>query len=201
MGRRPCCSKEGVNRGAWTALEDKILTDYIKIHGEGRWRNLPKKAGHQTSTSPPPRNPLNMPKEKKNPTTRPSTTEPPPLPPMDSSVVRTKASRCTKVFLPSQPHKIEHDLDTSNMAVGPSMFGDLMEDKAPQDELPSFVAEEDNSLHLMVDLNIEDLCLYNFFDSGLSHQLCDFDNLSPSFDQPLLFSAEMMEDWTRSDCV
>ncbi|MBA0568121.1 hypothetical protein Goshw_013007 [Gossypium schwendimanii] len=45
MGRSPCCSKEGLNRGAWTALEDKILTDYIKVHGEGRWRNLPKRAG------------------------------------------------------------------------------------------------------------------------------------------------------------
>eukprot|EP00257_Ricinus_communis_P015054 XP_015572891.2 anthocyanin regulatory C1 protein-like [Ricinus communis] len=45
MGRSPCCSKEGLNRGAWTALEDKILTAYIKAHGEGNWRNLPKRAG------------------------------------------------------------------------------------------------------------------------------------------------------------
>ncbi|GLT97221.1 hypothetical protein SLE2022_147940 [Rubroshorea leprosula] len=45
MGRSPCCSKEGLNRGAWTALEDKILTAYIKAHGEGKWRNLPKRAG------------------------------------------------------------------------------------------------------------------------------------------------------------
>ncbi|KAJ4708955.1 MYB transcription factor [Melia azedarach] len=45
MGRSPCCSKEGLNRGAWTALEDKILTSYIKVHGEGKWRNLPKRAG------------------------------------------------------------------------------------------------------------------------------------------------------------
>ncbi|KAE8735314.1 Transcription repressor MYB4 [Hibiscus syriacus] len=45
MGRSPCCSKEDLNRGAWTAFEDKVLTDYIKEHGEGRWRNLPKRAG------------------------------------------------------------------------------------------------------------------------------------------------------------
>ena|ERR1044072_8295757 len=49
MGRSPCCSKEGLNRGAWTALEDKILTDYITIHGEGKWRNLPKRAGSVSS--------------------------------------------------------------------------------------------------------------------------------------------------------
>lgn len=45
MGRNPCCAKEGLNRGAWTALEDKILSDYIKTNGEGKWRNIPKQAG------------------------------------------------------------------------------------------------------------------------------------------------------------
>ncbi|KAK9923729.1 hypothetical protein M0R45_032130 [Rubus argutus] len=45
MGRSPCCAKEGLNRGAWTAMEDRILTEYIQTHGEGKWRNLPKKAG------------------------------------------------------------------------------------------------------------------------------------------------------------
>ncbi|XP_020963193.1 transcription factor MYB8-like isoform X2 [Arachis ipaensis] len=46
MGRSPCCSKdEDLKRGAWTAEEDKILIDYIRVHGHGRWRNLPQKAG------------------------------------------------------------------------------------------------------------------------------------------------------------
>ncbi|KAM3681669.1 hypothetical protein ACB094_12G014700 [Castanea mollissima] len=45
MGRSPCCSKVGMNRGAWSAEEDKILTDYIATNGEGKWRNLPKEAG------------------------------------------------------------------------------------------------------------------------------------------------------------
>ncbi|OAY54153.1 transcription factor MYB123 [Manihot esculenta] len=45
MGRRPCCSKEGIHRGAWTVLEDKILKAYIEAHGEGKWRHLPKRAG------------------------------------------------------------------------------------------------------------------------------------------------------------
>ncbi|KAF3670405.1 Myb-related protein [Capsicum annuum] len=46
MGRKPCCSKEGLKKGAWTAKEDMLLTEYIKEHGEGTgWRALPKKAG------------------------------------------------------------------------------------------------------------------------------------------------------------
>ncbi|KAE7998474.1 hypothetical protein FH972_003018 [Carpinus fangiana] len=45
MGRSPCCSKEGLNRGAWTVQEDKILSEFITVHGEGKWRNLPKRAG------------------------------------------------------------------------------------------------------------------------------------------------------------
>lgn len=45
MGRRPCCAKEGLNKGAWTANEDQILKNYVTIHGEGKWRDLPHKAG------------------------------------------------------------------------------------------------------------------------------------------------------------
>nr|KYP57854.1 Transcription factor TT2 [Cajanus cajan] len=45
MGSSLCCSKESLNRGVWTAQEDKILSEYIRLHGKGRWRNLPKSAG------------------------------------------------------------------------------------------------------------------------------------------------------------
>ncbi|KAF3950313.1 hypothetical protein CMV_023916 [Castanea mollissima] len=44
MERRPCCPK-GVIRGAWSAWEDNILKSYIKIHGEGKWTDLPQRAG------------------------------------------------------------------------------------------------------------------------------------------------------------
>ncbi|XP_050251088.1 transcription factor MYB8-like [Quercus robur] len=47
MGRLPCCSKEEMNKGAWTAQEDKILTDYVAIHGERKWSTVAKKAGLQ----------------------------------------------------------------------------------------------------------------------------------------------------------
>ena len=45
MGRAPCCTKDGKNKGAWSAEEDQILIDYIKTHGEGKWTYIPKEAG------------------------------------------------------------------------------------------------------------------------------------------------------------
>ncbi|XP_009802421.1 transcription repressor MYB6-like [Nicotiana sylvestris] len=45
MGRAPCCSKVGMRKGAWTAEEDMLLTNYIQLNGEGNWRSLPMNAG------------------------------------------------------------------------------------------------------------------------------------------------------------
>ncbi|KAG9151681.1 hypothetical protein Leryth_001980 [Lithospermum erythrorhizon] len=45
MGRSPCCEKQQTNKGAWTKEEDERLINYIKKHGEGCWRSLPKAAG------------------------------------------------------------------------------------------------------------------------------------------------------------
>nr|ABN42495.1 MYB protein [Saccharum officinarum] len=45
MGRSPCCEKAHTNKGAWTKEEDERLVAYIRAHGEGCWRPLPKAAG------------------------------------------------------------------------------------------------------------------------------------------------------------
>ncbi|KAL6619196.1 hypothetical protein ACP70R_034335 [Stipagrostis hirtigluma subsp. patula] len=45
MGRSPCCEKAHTNKGAWTKEEDERLVAYIRAHGEGCWRSLPKAAG------------------------------------------------------------------------------------------------------------------------------------------------------------
>ncbi|GMY06694.1 transcription factor MYB303A1 [Fagus crenata] len=42
MGRLPGCSKEEMNKGAWTAQEDKILKDFVTVHGEKKWSNVAK---------------------------------------------------------------------------------------------------------------------------------------------------------------
>jgi len=50
MGRAPCCEKVGLKQGRWTKEEDEILARYIKEHGEGSWRSLPKNAGMDRTT-------------------------------------------------------------------------------------------------------------------------------------------------------
>ncbi|XP_010523151.1 PREDICTED: myb-related protein Myb4-like [Tarenaya hassleriana] len=45
MGRAPCCEKMGLKKGPWTPEEDRILIDYIRLHGHPNWRALPKHAG------------------------------------------------------------------------------------------------------------------------------------------------------------
>ncbi|CAH8359231.1 unnamed protein product [Eruca vesicaria subsp. sativa] len=46
MGRSPCLEKKiGLKKGPWTPEEDQKLIDYIKKHGYGNWRILPKNAG------------------------------------------------------------------------------------------------------------------------------------------------------------
>ncbi|KAK1279627.1 Myb-related protein 308 [Acorus gramineus] len=39
------CDKKDTNKGPWSKEEDHKLIDYIRIHGEGCWRSLPKVAG------------------------------------------------------------------------------------------------------------------------------------------------------------
>lgn len=45
MVRAPCCEKMGLKKGPWTNEEDRILIDYINLHGHPNWRALPKLAG------------------------------------------------------------------------------------------------------------------------------------------------------------
>ncbi|XP_042038087.1 transcription factor MYB92-like [Salvia splendens] len=45
MGRSPLSEDSGVKKGPWTPEEDEKLTKYIKKHGHGSWRALPRLAG------------------------------------------------------------------------------------------------------------------------------------------------------------
>ncbi|XP_073018642.1 transcription factor MYB3-like [Primulina eburnea] len=43
---RKCCKKhKEIKESSWSDREDNKLTDYINVHGEGRWNKVPKSAG------------------------------------------------------------------------------------------------------------------------------------------------------------
>ncbi|KAB1228151.1 Anthocyanin regulatory C1 protein [Morella rubra] len=223
MGRSPCCSKEGQNRGAWTSLEDQILIDYVETHGEGRWRNIPKESGLKRCgkscrlrwlnylrpdikrgnitleeedlivrlhrllgnrwsliagrlpgrTDNEIKNYWNttlgkkvkgqQPKEKKP---NPSVKTPTPIV-VESSFTGGKASRCTKVLVSPQLHKVGK-LDTS-MTPTASMAKCLVNNAA----IPS---SEIDSKSFGVDFDVEELLMSDLSDSNF-WKLCQFDGI------------------------
>ncbi|KAI4335234.1 hypothetical protein L6164_013900 [Bauhinia variegata] len=305
MGRSPCCLKEGLNRGAWTAHEDKILTEYITVHGEGRWRNLPKRAGlkrcgkscrlrwlnylrpdikrgnispdeeeliirlhkllgnrwsliagrlpgrtdneiknywntnlgkkvkdhpHQTNASS--RKAFSVQPDHENKPKNPKTNKAPPMSSkLEAQVVRTKATKCSKIFINphppyssvlhelqnnSKPEKAEADepllvndasAATNNVNVS---AGFQMELDKFDDGLLSFSGKEElSSPDLLIDFNMGEICLSDLLNSDFS-DVYDFSysnnnsdelSLSPSTEEPLLFSDELLKDWTQSDFV
>lgn len=36
---------EGWRKGPWTAEEDRLLIEYVRLHGEGRWNSVARLAG------------------------------------------------------------------------------------------------------------------------------------------------------------
>ncbi|KAK4787893.1 hypothetical protein SAY86_011726 [Trapa natans] len=49
MRKTPSFLNAEMNKGAWTALEDKILVDYVAAHGEGKWGRIPRVSGLKRS--------------------------------------------------------------------------------------------------------------------------------------------------------
>lgn len=37
--------QQGWRKGPWTPEEDKLLSDYVSLHGEGRWSSVARSAG------------------------------------------------------------------------------------------------------------------------------------------------------------
>lgn len=45
-------SSSGVKKGAWTEEEDVLLKKCIEKYGEGKWHQVPLRAGKLSSTNP-----------------------------------------------------------------------------------------------------------------------------------------------------
>ncbi|XP_021858742.2 transcription factor MYB1 [Spinacia oleracea] len=288
MGRSPCCAKEGMNKGSWTAMEDKILSDYIKTHGEGRWRNLPKRAGlkrcgkscrlrwlnylrpgikrgnitpdeeeliirlhkllgnrwsliagrlpgrtdneiknywntslskrlnqqqHNNNnnnnnnnqvTKSSPKKPRNDSKNKKLPTIDHAVQKTSAQVAIESNVVRTKAVRCTKVFINPQPQpQPQPPISSTGYNVDNNIWVDNNDYSSPRlDE------EYKMSSDLLMDVsNLGDFDLISELIKSDFSEICDFSNessnvaseLSP--EQPFVLSQELLEDWLGNQQV
>lgn len=125
--------------------------------------------------------PSNQPKEKANWETKrlddlpPANTEP--------YVVRTKATRCTKVFIRPEPQINNAEIGTSNLVgVGPASSSMVQQDLALEHKdnhleplLPFMKSGEDNLLDFMIDIEMDDRFLSDLLDTDFS-QLCGFDD-------------------------
>ncbi|KAE7999052.1 hypothetical protein FH972_003536 [Carpinus fangiana] len=243
MGRSPCCSKEGLNRGAWTAMEDKVLTEYIKTHGEGKWRNLPKRAGlkrcgkscrlrwlnylrpdikrgnitrdeeeliirlhkllgnrwsliagrlpgrtdneiknywntnigkkiqegdHHSKRRPPSTTSSQPQLQEINPNPSMAMKTTSPAQTASSSVVRTKATRCTKVVVTSSAGPQEHDQSHAIAKLHPSLTPD---DRPLHFSNP--ISEEDTNLpNFIMDFETDGNILSDFLDMDFSQLFC-----------------------------
>ncbi|TXG61635.1 hypothetical protein EZV62_012998 [Acer yangbiense] len=113
MGRKPCCTKQGLNRGTLSAQEDKVLINYIQIHGQGKWRDLPLKAGTWSMIAG--RLPGRTDNEIKNywntNLSKRKKLEESSIPAEPHRVIRTKAVRCTTVVIIPGPHDCNMTVD------------------------------------------------------------------------------------------
>lgn len=41
--------EEGWRKGPWTSEEDRLLIEYVKLHGEGRWNSVARLAGNNST--------------------------------------------------------------------------------------------------------------------------------------------------------
>ncbi|KAF5188895.1 Myb-related protein [Thalictrum thalictroides] len=279
MGRSPCCSKQGMNRGAWSAHEDKVLVDYIKIHGQGKWRELPKRAGlkrcgkscrlrwlnylrpdiirgnitrdeeelivklHKllgnrwsliagrlpgrtdneiknywntnlakrvegsSIMTPVVKSIPNQSRKKKSLTQSSSNSAIKSSKVQSVQVVRTKAYRCTKVFLSPQSNHLNIKRQGTELHQEVGLMNSYK-------GLHTCSKEEYYRPSFMEDLNMGDFGLSDFLDSDFS-QLTNFDretklfddnnnssnDISLSSDQTMLFHGGIMDDWRENDSI
>ncbi|KAJ1400712.1 SANT/Myb domain [Sesbania bispinosa] len=183
MGRSPCCSKEGLNRGAWTAHEDKILTDYIRLHGEGKWRNLPKRADQILREAIYPL----MKKSLSSGFTIYWET--------DSHVVRTKATKCSKaVFINSQLPHSSSSTQLHNNSEAEAKPLNIVDNAVASNSMSNQVEPVGDNGFLSLP-NFSNMCNFSYSNDHNNPEL-----LSPACsDQPLMLSDEIFNDWTQSN--
>ena len=133
-------------------------------------------------------------------------------------MIRTKAIRCSKVFLtPQPPSQYEYDFSSMELeAVGTGhQILDIGQLSTNNKLVESDTYEDNNNNHLnsldfMMNFNMEEVCLTDLLSSDFP-DMFDITNysdndarrndLSSTSEQPLILSEQLLQDWTTSSCV
>nr|POE83851.1 transcription factor myb6 [Quercus suber] len=205
MGRSPCCSKEGLNKGAWTAQEDKILTEYVRIHGEGQWGKLPKRAAGRLPgrTDNEIKNYWNSNLARKVHDNKSATPTPSGHSTEDKSKINLQVVRTNDAINKKNYHFDTKDSwlseDCDHTCNNKSLEFDMYHG------LSSFANGSENiqSSDFMMDFNMGELCFSDLLISSYLPDSCVFEcsngydnGLSPSLEKCSIFSSEMLCDWT-----
>ncbi|KAJ0090970.1 hypothetical protein Patl1_12712 [Pistacia atlantica] len=202
MVRSPGSSKDGMNKGSWTAAEDKILKDYIKVHGEGKWSNVAKRTG---------RLPGRTDNEIKNYWNTNLAKKLPESPLRINSLQLPEAATGNNVFVAAgdvndeeDNKKLINDVELPPYVEGdcPRIITTIYENKNDRcyssDGSPlSMSREEDNnnsSEFMMLDFNVEDLSI--ILDSGFTNK---FNEMEKTCDEVSIFPKKIKEKNGRGD--
>ncbi|KAF9680955.1 hypothetical protein SADUNF_Sadunf06G0175300 [Salix dunnii] len=188
MGRSP---KGGIIRGTWTATEDKILTEYVRNHGERNWAKVPKETGKFNFTSS---TDYQKQPRRGNGVTKKQTRK--------TSAALDKVAPCTDSSLPSPPvlteNKEADQILTASSIEGGALEKYLIENSNLNDELLLFTNDNDAPCNFLMDLGMEQMSFSDFLQTDFfsNSNNMHVNGPTPSYPDEASFSPEaLLQNW------
>ncbi|KAJ6330365.1 hypothetical protein OIU76_009054 [Salix suchowensis] len=190
MGRSP---KGVIIRGTWTATEDKILTEYVRNHGEGKWARVPKETGKKVQADDSQKQP-----RRGNAATKKQTRKTP--------AGLNKVAPCTDSSLPSPPVVAENkeagQILTASSIEGGALENYPIENSNLNDELLLFTNDNDAPCNFLMDLGVEQMSFSDFLQTDIfsNSNNMHVNGPTPSYpDEASFFPESLLQNWICED--